>query len=299
MSLRPLRILAGLLLSTLIGIAAYRRRSLSRSGIAGATISGTATFGFGGWSWGLSLIFFFLSSSVLSHFREGDKARTAADKFSKGGQRDLAQAMANGGMATLLSLGYGLTPAGKTRTLLAAGYVGALATATADTWATELGVLSKQPPRLITTGKLTSPGTSGGITLLGTGASVAGALALGMWFWLLRWVERQLAAVVGHDQQEQASQEMGISATSVLAVVSGLTGALFDSLLGATVQAMYYCPACAKETERRVHRCGTPTHSLRGVSWVDNDVVNFLATLVGSVVALLCAQIHQKLHSKR
>lgn len=287
MSLRPRRILAGLLLSTLIGIAAYRRRSLSRSGIAGATISGTATFGFGGWAWGLSLIFFFLSSSVLSHFREGDKARTAADKFSKGGQRDIAQAMANGGMATLLSLSYGLTPAGKARTLLEAGYVGALATATADTWATELGVLSKQPPRLITTGKRTSPGTSGGVTLLGTSASVAGALALGMWFWLLRWLERQLGVFVRHEQEERASKEMGISATSVIAVVSGLTGALCDSLLGATVQAMYYCPACAKETERRVHSCGTQTLPLRGVSWVDNDVVNFLATLVGSVVAVM------------
>jgi uncharacterized protein (TIGR00297 family) len=287
MSLRPRRILAGLLLSTLIGIAAYRRRSLSRSGIAGATISGTATFGFGGWSWGLSLIFFFLSSSVLSHFRAGDKALTAADKFSKGGQRDIAQAMANGGMATLLSLGYGLTPAGKAHTLLAAGYVGALATATADTWATELGVLSKQPPRLITTGKLTSPGTSGGITLLGTSASVAGALALGMWFWLLRWVESQLGVLERHEHEERVSIEMGISATSVIAVVSGLTGALFDSLLGATVQAMYYCPTCAKETERRVHSCGTQTRPLRGVSWVDNDVVNFLATLLGSVVAVM------------
>ena len=37
---------------------------------------------------------------------------------------------------------------------------------------------------------------------------------------------------------------------------AGLLGALFDSLLGATVQAIYYCPACEKETERHlIHLC--------------------------------------------
>src|SRR5207248_11392439 len=171
------RLLLGLLFSTGISLLAYRRRSLSRSGIAGAIITGTTTFGLGGWSWGLSLIFFFISSSIFSHFRAADKAYTAADKFSKGGQRDIGQAAANGGIATLLALGYGLVPSASLQKLLQAGYSGALATATADTWATELGVLSLQQPRLITTGKPVAPGTSGGITLLGSAAAALGALA--------------------------------------------------------------------------------------------------------------------------
>src|SRR5947209_19355634 len=104
---QALRLLLGLLFSAIIGILAYRRRSLSRSGVAGAVITGTTTFGLGGWSWGLSLIFFFVSSSFLSHFRERDKTGIATDKFSKGSQRDLGQVVANGGMATLLALGYG------------------------------------------------------------------------------------------------------------------------------------------------------------------------------------------------
>src|SRR5712691_8879384 len=104
------RFLLGLIFSGSIALAAHRRRSLNRSGVVGAITSGTTIVTMGGWSWGLSLIYFFISSSLLSHFRERDKARAAADKFSKGSQRDITQVAANGGLATLLALVYGLTP---------------------------------------------------------------------------------------------------------------------------------------------------------------------------------------------
>ncbi len=262
------RLLLGLLFSTGVGLLAYRRRSLSRSGVAGAMITGTTTVGLGGWAWGLSLIFFFVSSSLFSHFRERDKARTAADKFSKGSQRDISQVAANGGMATFIALGYALTPSPWLREMLQAGYTGVLATATADTWATELGVLSPHTPRLITTGKLVAPGTSGGITLLGTSAATLGSLALGIVFWALQRCRKSLASL------------------PLIALVSGLAGSMFDSLLGATIQGMYYCPSCHKETERHIHSCGTSTQRLRGISWFNNDVVNFLATLMGGGVAV-------------
>lgn len=261
------RLLLGLLFSSTIGLLAYRRRSLSRSGIPGAIATGTLTFGSGGMSWGLALIFFFVSSSLLSHFREREKASAAADKFSKGSQRDLAQVMANGGVATAMALGYGLSTQPTTRKVIEAGYIGALATANADTWATELGVLSTQAPRLITTGKIVAPGTSGGISLLGTAGTASGALAEGLVFKLL---------------QPATSAFMPL-----IALASGLAGSLFDSLLGATIQAMYYCPKCQKETERHVHSCGTKTEPLRGLPWMNNDVVNFLATLCGSLVAII------------
>jgi uncharacterized protein (TIGR00297 family) len=260
------RILCGLFLSSGIGLLAYRRQSLSRSGLAGAIATGTTTFGLGGLSWGFSLIFFFVSSSFFSHFREKDKAHTAADKFSKGSRRDLGQVIANGGIATITALGHGLTSSLTQRELLQAGYVGALATANADTWATELGILSTTEPRLITTRQRVSPGTSGGITGLGTTAAAGGALSLGLVFQLLQCRVSPVATFT--------------------ALVSGLVGSLYDSLLGATMQATYYCSTCDKETEQRVHSCGTRTRLLRGLSWMNNDVVNFLATLVGGLVAI-------------
>jgi uncharacterized protein (TIGR00297 family) len=266
--IRRTRILLGLLLSSGISLVAYRRGSLSRSGIGGAIVTGTTTFGMGGWAWGLSLIFFFVSSSLFSHFREQEKAETAADKFSKGSKRDIGQVAANGGIAIALASGYGLLSSQKVRQLCLAGYTGALATATADTWATELGVLSPHQPRLITTGKPVGPGTSGGVTLLGTGAGAVGALALGLVFWLLQRCPKSLASL------------------PLIALFSGLSGSIVDSILGATVQAMYYCPTCEKETERYVHKCGTRTLPLRGIAWLNNDVVNFIATLSGALTAM-------------
>ncbi len=332
------RLLAGLLFSAIVGLFAYRRRSLSRSGVAGAIMTGSVTVGMGGWAWGLSLIYFFASSSYLSHFRSSDKERTAADKFSKGSQRDFFQVMANGGVATALAIAHGLTRSQPAREVLKAGYTGTLATANGDTWATELGVLNTRQPRLITTGKPVAPGTSGGITLLGTGASAAGGLSLGLVFWLLERVETNISRLlrksvahplVGTDvsrpQSEQHMKQwtgkeadaihrslpgrdilgkeadaihrplpgrdmLGKEADAIhrplQGLVSGLAGSLVDSLMGATLQAMYYCPLCQKETERRVHRCGTATIPLRGIPWFDNDVVNFLATVLGALVGM-------------
>jgi uncharacterized protein (TIGR00297 family) len=262
------RLLLGLIFSSIIALLARRRRSLTRSGAAGTIAVGTTIFGMGGWSWGLALIYFFVSSTLFSHYREHEKARTAADKFSKGSERDIGQVAANGGLATLLALISGLTNSRPLRKSLQAGFTGALAAATADTWATELGVLSKQEPRLITSGKRVAPGTSGGITPTGTAASALGGLSLGTVFWALQRFPKSLVSL------------------PFVALVSGLAGSFFDSLLGATIQAMYYCPVCEKETERRVHSCGTRTVHLRGISWVDNDVVNFLATMFGGMVAM-------------
>lgn len=265
---RGYRLLLSLIFSVSISLLAYRRHSLSRSGVVGAIITGTTICGLGGWAWGLALFFFFGSSSALSHFRERDKAATAADKFSKGSQRDFGQVAANGGVATLLALGYGLTQSAGLRRLLQTGYIGALATANADTWATEVGVLSPHQPRLITSGRRIPTGTSGGITPLGTGAAALGALTLGTVFWMTQRGSKSVAFL------------------PLIALVSGLAGSMLDSLLGATVQAIYYCPACAKETERRIHNCGTKTRLLRGLPWLDNDVVNCIATLCGAVVAM-------------
>jgi uncharacterized protein (TIGR00297 family) len=266
---RGRNLLIGFLLSSGIGLLAYKRKSLSRSGIIGATATGTAIFGMGGWRFALTVIFFFVSSSLWSHFRAQDKAQTAADKFSKGAQRDIAQVAANGGVATLMALGYGSSRSTTMRGALQAGYIGALATATADTWATELGVLSPHAPRLITSGKPIPPGTSGGVTLLGTSAAAAGSLGLGIFYWLL------------HPRRRPALQY------PFIALISGLAGSFFDSYLGATIQAMRYCPHCQKETERDQHSCGTATTPLRGLPWLNNDGVNLLATAFGALVAIV------------
>jgi len=260
-------IVLGLFFSTIIGLIGYRRGALSRSGVVGALITGTLIFGLGGWEWGVLLIAFFISSSLLSFYRASDK-EGLAEKFAKGHQRDLGQALANGGGMALLAVFSQVQP--HPAWFFAAA--GAMAAVNADTWATELGVLSPQPPRLLTNGRRVEVGTSGGVTWWGTGASLAGAFLIGLL--------GGLAALLG-------GQGWGAAGALLLAAVGGgMGGSLFDSLLGATVQAIYWCDTCQKETEQRVHRCHAQTRLLRGWVWLGNDLVNFIASGVGALVAV-------------
>ncbi len=276
------RLAVGLITSALIGWLAYRRRSLSRSGVLGAILTGTLIFGFGGLTAGLLLIAFFVSSSALSRYKVNSALkRLAAEQFDKGGQRDLGQALANGGAAAGLAvLGWLTQDQPALSGALYAAMVGALATANADTWATELGVLSTTSPRLITRlSQRVSPGTSGGVTPLGSGAALGGAAFIAIGYVVFIFIEQALSG--GHSAPSAAWAVM------VGATVAGLAGALFDSLLGATVQAMYYSDQRGKETEKAFERDGTPNRLIRGWPWLNNDWVNFLASLFGAATSAL------------
>lgn len=261
-----MNLVMALLASLAIVLLALWRGSLSRSGGAAALVVGTVTMGLGGWAWGVVLGIFFVSSSALSHFKEAEK-RAAAEKFEKGHRRDVGQVLANGGLGALLAIGSALFPSPVWFFL----YVGVMATVTADTWATELGTLSRTPPRLITTGERVEVGTSGGVSLLGTAVSLAGGLIIGLAAGLL----------------QRPRQRSGVARAALAGAVGGLAGSLFDSLLGATVQQIYYCDTCQKDTERQVHKCGSVTRPLRGWAWLNNDRVNLLASVVGGLVAVV------------
>jgi uncharacterized protein (TIGR00297 family) len=255
------QLVVAFLLSAIVVALALWRGSLSQSGAAAAMVVGTLTMGFGGWTWGILLAVFFVSSSLLSHYKEEEKQVTA-EKFEKGHRRDAGQVMANGGLGTIAAILSALAPSPLWLPL----FVGAIATVTADTWATELGTLSRRPPHLITTGRLVEVGTSGGVSLLGTAVSLLGGLSIGLAAGLL-------------------VEDFTVGQAAMIGMVSGLAGSLFDSLLGATVQQIYYCDVCRKETERKVHRHTHQTRPLRGWSWLNNDLVNLSASAVGGIAA--------------
>ncbi len=161
----------GLALSTAAALAGRALRLLTRSGAVAAVAVGTLIFGSGGWRPAGLLVLFFATSSLLTRFHA---ARKPHPEHTAG--RNGAQVLANGAVAAVLSVWNGISPAPWIWTALA----GAIAASTADTWATELGLLSKTPPRLITarllrTDAVVPPGTSGGVTWLGTIAACAGA----------------------------------------------------------------------------------------------------------------------------
>jgi uncharacterized protein (TIGR00297 family) len=246
------QLLFGFLLAALIAYGAYRLRSLSGRGALAAVFVGTIVFGLGGGQWAVLLLTFFISSSLLTQaFRK--RKQGLSEKFSKGGRRDAGQVFGNGGLAAAFAALHAVFPNEAWPWL---GFAAALAAVNADTWATEIGVLSPSATRLITDlGKRVERGSSGGLTLFGTGAALAGSAVIA---WL---------AV--------SSATADRWTLFLLITAGGLLGSLFDSLLGATVQAMYYCPADQKETEKHpLHTCGTPTVHVRGWRWLDNDWVN-------------------------
>ena len=257
-----MQIFIGFLLASIVAFLAYRVHSLNRSGALAATVVGTIIFGLGGWQWAILLLLFFTTSSALSRAFKKRK-QGLNEKFSKGHERDAGQVFGNGGMATLFVLVHALYPESMIGWV---GFAASLAAVNADTWATELGVLNPTPPRMITDiSKRVEKGTSGGISLFGTLASLLGAAVIALpaaWF----------------------SQDWALLPLIALA---GLAGSLFDSLLGATVQAMYFCPTDQKETEKHpLHTCGTQTVQIRGWKWLDNDWVNFACSLFAVLVAL-------------
>lgn len=262
-----MQILSGFLLASLVAYAAYRAHSLDKSGAVAAVIVGTVIFGIGGWQWAAILLTFFITSSGLSRAFKRRKA-ALSQKFSKGHERDAGQVLGNGALAALFAALHAIYPES---ILPWVGFAASLAAVNADTWATELGVLNPTPPRMITDlRKHVEKGTSGGISLFGTLASLAGSAIIALPAVLL--------------------PPTGTLTTAhfVLITLAGLAGSLFDSFLGATVQAMYFCPADQKETEQHpLHTCGTETVHIRGWKWLDNDWVNLACSAFGVGLALL------------
>lgn len=167
--------------------------------------------------------------------------------------RTARQVVANGGVAALAAVAHWWPAA-----------AGAIAAAAADTWATEIGSRSRPPARLITTGRPVPHGTSGGITVLGSAGGMIGAMTMAV-----------LAAAVAPDLRW---------AGFWVVAVSGVTGMVADSLLGATLQARYACGHCGRVTERPGD-CHGPLRRVQGWPWLDNDTVNLLGSLTGALTA--------------
>jgi uncharacterized protein (TIGR00297 family) len=252
--------------AAVVALAAWRARTLTRGGAVAAWAVGTAVLLGTGWAGGTVLAAFFVSGSLVSRLERragggagGGPVRpdTAAALDPKGDCRDAWQVGANGGVAAAAAL-VGLRDPALGFWLATAS----LAAAAADTWATGTGALSPRPPRHLLTGCAVPPGTSGGITLVGTLGGVAGAL---------------LVAATG-------ALAGGGWPLLGAAAAAGIGGMFTDSALGAGVQGRFRCPRCDAASEWTRHRCGARTIHVGGVRWLTNDGVNLLATLCGAAL---------------
>lgn len=250
-------------------------------GITAAAVLGISLFVIQPFFWIVLCIFFF-SSSMLSKMKVNEKYSASMD-FAKGStKRDTMQVIANGFIPLLFALGYAIfallpniikstaTPHDPTNPFFVGVFV-AFAVHTADTWATEIGILSKKPPRLVTNIKQTvKPGTSGGITIIGSLASLFGSILIAAVYLISYIVTNSTMAI----------NRQGISIL-ILIIIGGFSGSILDSLEGATIQGIYYCNHCEKETETNPHkRCGNETTLHRGNWRINNDFVNLSSALI-------------------
>ncbi|MFX0207650.1 MAG: DUF92 domain-containing protein [Candidatus Hodarchaeota archaeon] len=237
----------------------------------------------------LAMIVFFFSSSLLSKFKVEEKSQVTKD-FEKGStKRDAMQVVANGLIPLLFVGGYAISemlPNFLESDVIVynpyspffIGVFTAFAVHNADTWATEIGILSKRTPRLITNLNLkVPPGTSGGVTTDGFLASILGGLLMGL-VYLVATILLSPSLIL-FDR---------VITNIILIMVGGFIGSILDSIEGATIQGIFYCNHCNKETESNPHpRCGNTTTLKRGNIWINNDFVNLSSALLVSMIIFL------------
>jgi uncharacterized protein (TIGR00297 family) len=268
MSWPDLTWIAGFGVAFAVATVAWRLRALTPSGLLAATVTGGLIVGSAGWWAGATLVAFFLTASLLSHLAPDQETAIGQER---GNRRDWIQVIANGGIPCLLAIVAGLVSQPDPWLL---AYAAAVAAATSDTWATEVGRLTLAPARALLNLQEVPPGTSGAVSAPGTTGAAAGA-----------WLIAGMAAM----GSMSGWWMLDISATAVLlgTAGAGFLGSLADSVLGAAVQARRWCPACEEDTEQRVHRCGTRTLPNGGVRWFTNDVVNVLSVLFAATCGLV------------
>ena len=175
-------------------------------------------------------------------------------------------------MATIFALLYPLSHS----MLTLVGFVGSISAATADTLATEIGLLYAHQPRLITNLRRRVPtGTSGGVSTLGFYATLLGSFFI----WLPTFL-------LGSSLPFDALQKRLL----LVVIAGGFAGSILDSVLGASIQGLHKCPVCGMTTEKEYH-CGEITTLLRGYGNIDNNVVNFLAIGGGALVSIVAYSV--------
>lgn len=234
-------IVVALAVTVVLGYVSYALGTASIPGMVTGMLLALVTIVLGGYAWFVLLIAFFAIGGLSSKFRYDRKLERGVAEDNEGA-RGSGNVLGNSAVALFAVIGYAATPEPITAPppLFLFAFVGAVATAMADTLSSEIGGVYDRP-RLITSLEPVEPGTDGGITWQGELAGLAGSVVVALPAWALF----------------EPVDPLGAGAV----VLAGVTGMTADSLLGATV-------------ENR---------------WLDNQGVNFLATLVGALVCVAAA----------
>jgi uncharacterized protein (TIGR00297 family) len=258
------RIIIGLIAAGAVAVVGHRARALTVTGAVAATMVGAASVT-AGWNWAAILILYFGLSALLSRIGSRRKRARLGGMVEKTGARDAAQVIANGFPFLACALLWSARRGEQISIWQTCG-IASLAASAADTWATEIGTFVGQTPRSILTWRTMPVGESGGVTAAGWLASLVGASFVG-----------GVATI--------AMPTEGLSGLALI-TLGGMAGSFVDSLVGASLQRRSWCDVCNQPTEMRTHTCGTRTRHIGGLTWLENDGVNLIATTTGALVPL-------------
>lgn len=256
-----------LLIPIAVSWLAYRRQSLNGAGAVAAFALSAILYLSGGLRFLFILLAFFVSSTVLTRWKGEAKKPLEDELYEKNGTRDLVQVAANGGAALLAALLYIMVP----MEFLAVAVFGAFAACNADTWASEIGILSRKDPISILTFKPIQRGMSGGISSLGLAASLAGAFFIGLLYIPFHPSDTPWSAVLAR--------------VAIITAV-GFLGSLIDSFLGASLQVSYKNAKSGRLTEKRYTQL-TRNLKEKGLNWLNNDMVNFISSTLAMTAGIL------------
>ncbi|CAG8603790.1 13059_t:CDS:2, partial [Gigaspora rosea] len=255
-----MHILITVIISLALAFHGLRKKSLAKSGALGAFLVGIITLSNDQLAFTVVLLVFYFTGSRLTKYK-AERKKKLGEAYQEGGQRTAMQVACNALTGTIICIIHQYYYGGQLKCLLDDHgsrllfwmYIGHYSTCNGDTWASELGILNKSWPILITTFKKVPPGTNGGVSPLGLLASVLGGFIIG-------------ASAVISIYFADGCNRLYIELIPV-ASIAGLIGSIIDSILGATVQISLY-----SEKSRMISNSKTEeTKLVSGYDLLDNN----------------------------
>lgn len=192
------------ILLVIMGLITYKKKALDLLGSIFMIIMGVIIIFAAGVNWLLLIFLFLILGVAFTRYKHDYKKEIGVYE----GTRTIKNVVSNGIVAFVMAA-FGNY----------AGFIGSIATATADTMASEVGVVTT--PRLITNFKKVPPGTDGGISVLGTFAGIIGAGLIGLAAYIL-------------------GVYPDLVKTMEIAIIAGTFGCFVDSILGAVLEIKGY-----------------------------------------------------------
>lgn len=277
---------SGLLVMTIVGALAYKLNFVDISGLISAFVVGFTIWYTGGVVSFVIILFFFLSAGLATKMKYKEKAKQNLAQEGKG-KRSWSNVFGSGIIPMIFSIGMYMTGPEIAPNLAAAGwpflmfggYIGAVATTSADTLASEIGVFSKSKPRLITNLRRKVPrGTIGAVSLLGEGAALFAGLFIGTLALAIALVAPGLVPAITTNEQ--------IIILVPLSVLTAFIGCNLDSLFGAVLQNRFVCEICGAITDKEFH-CSYETKYVGGFKRFTNMHVNLGSSGMGATLGII------------